>query len=955
MSWAQGLATALAALIVMLTFDRVARVRSEGGERRGYWSAVVRRTSFTLLPLLALSTALAVIYRPLWEQGYHLHFDLSGIFGWPRALSFQVAFLLPWLVWVLFLVGGLLGRPPERESGRWLAGAIGFGSSRGWVLWFVVPLAAILVATAGDVATGPYGYPAANWSTLAALAASLLGVALSSGQAPAPARARDATSTSSRLPLQPWPEAMRAGGIDLERVTAWAESPPPRRVRGEGASQLARRLEEMGARGVAPELIEAIAALVHPGATGDEHGPARLVFAPDDCGQVEAVAAGAAVVEQRFRAATLIVVARGAQALSDRLDRWLPRNRRAQVVRAESDASLDTVVWVTDAETLSQRLLPAFKSHRMIDRLGLVVWWGLESYTGVLGANLWAISRRLHRLIQLAGRSDVRTLALVRRAAHADAQMGEFVGRLLPHVFPADTVVFVEPRRARAVELYRLVSHHRRIATGAGPAFDAISPHPSLAALEVSAGSGWPTFFAAPPGIADGDTEPVLQLPSGDGIVRERLVDGVPEAAARLIHVSSGDVLSLADQLGQGGRNTAPGLTHHAAITLDPNPYLGYLLRTFSGDGEPPAFGTARRLVCGGAHPDVLRYHLLLALNEHPDTRQGLLRNFRLDEETVAATLREIAHEGHLSQSEVRLLDDRERLVIDQRYESRRPPESGDRPLDAVGGRLVRVLDRAVGHQEGGVRMRVDPERLTIQAYPHRRFLYRGRRYRINVWDSAQEAAARGELDCEQDAVLSWTWRIRNLALFSPTRSGPSFRVGHRGRLLSCLPVAVRYEEEVAGAVRIAADRREGAAGPEILKLPRELHTSFATRGLILRFPSEADGLALRSLAQALRHVLPVHLGVEEDALEVVPLRGETVEHDEVFGLAVVDLYPRGIGLVDAIRDDADFLLKLLVRTSGWLAAADEDCLNNPAALAANLGDPPLRRAALELLGQVVG
>lgn len=956
MSWYWALALAGLSLLLMWIFDRAARLRRSDGDSGDYWTAVVRRLSIWLLPPLLLSSLLQAIHRPFWSAGYHLHFDLAPPAGWSRGFGFLTALALPFAFWTALLCLGLLEKPRGRPAGRWLAGSIGYGASRKWLLLFcTLPLAALLAATFGDLNAGAVGYPAANWAAATVLVASLIGIYFSYGDASANAITRAGVAMESVGDLPPWPEAMRAGGIELERIAGFPAGAPLRPARGASSRRLAQRLENAGARDLAPELVEAIDALLHPAATGDDLGPTRLVLASDECGQTELVAMAAATVDRRFHAITLVIVSRGAKELCARLARWLPRPMRALMLTSEVDADDRAVIWVVDAETLSHHLLPLFKGRKSIDRVGFVVWWGLESYTGVLGANLWAISRRLHRLFLLSGRADVRTLALARRPAHADAQMSDFVSRLLPHTFPRETVVHVDPRFTRQVELYRLISQRRLLAeASSGRPATAVAPHPMLGATRVSADSGWPTLAELAPEIIDSETETMIQLTSGGTTVGDRLVaGGPPEASARLLHVAGGELLSLIDLLAQSGRNssTAPS---HVAIMLDSNPYLAYLLGKIAQGDASRTINTARRLVCAEAHRDVLRYHLLLALNEHSATRQELLRNFRLDERVIAETLQEIAANGDLSQKEVRMLDARQQLVIDQHYESRRLPESGERPLDVVGTRLVRVLDRAAGHQNDGVRMVLDPERLTIQAYPHRRFLYRGRRYRVSPWPPAEEIAHRRELDCEQDAVLSWTWRIRNLMVLGLEPTGASFSVGRRGRLLTCVPVALHYEEEVTGAIRVVGDAAGSSAQPEILKLPREISTDFATRGLALCFPDQADGMALRSLAQALRHVLPVHLGVEEDAIEVVPMRGVKLERDEVFGLAIVDLYPRGIGLVDAIKNDADFLLKLLTHTKSWLSSAADDCLQTPAALAANYGEWPRRQAALGLLDQVL-
>ena len=68
----------------------------------------------------------------------------------------------------------------------------------------------------------------------------------------------------------------------------------------------------------------------------------------------------------------------------------------------------------------------------------------------------------------------------------------------------------------------------------------------------------------------------------------------------------------------------------------------------------------------------------------------------------------------------------------------------------------------------------------------------------------------------------------------------------------------------------------------------------------------------------------------------------------------MVDLYPGGIGLIDAIHDDNAFLLNLLQWTRDWLKACSDEDLQTPAVLAAN-GDFPFDRgAALKLLEGIV-
>ncbi len=144
---------------------------------------------------------------------------------------------------------------------------------------------------------------------------------------------------------------------------------------------------------------------------------------------------------------------------------------------------------------------------------------------------------------------------------------------------------------------------------------------------------------------------------------------------------------------------------------------------------------------------------------------------------------------------------------------------------------------------------------------------------------------ARGWLECRLGSVYSMTWRLRNAFIFGIEPLGAAAGIGRRGKLLSRLTVDLHYEEEIIGAIRIEPDLTTGTLPrPETIRLGRPITQSFATRALVLRLPEAADAIALASLAQALRHVLPVHLGVEEDALEVVALTGDDIDGVATWG-----------------------------------------------------------------------
>jgi hypothetical protein len=938
--------------------DRAALLRRRPhGERGDYWTGVVLRVC-VLLAFPVFLSGLIAIFPDAWQTGRHLQFDLTGAFGWSLPFCYRVALLIPFAVWAALLIFGLAEKPRDREAGRWLAGAIGFGDSRAWILLCAIPLALILAATLSDLGGGPGAYPGAVWATLAVLMLSLIGVALSAGQ-PIPVTAPSgAPAESEERQLAPWPQALESHGLRLRHVVSWPRSRTWRPVRPGVAQHLMDRLRARGANGVAPQMIEAVDDLMSSDGTNDGHS--RVVFGPDGCGQAEAVALAAEMLEQRFHSTTLVVTPGDGRALAAELARWLPPGTKVTVVEPGGDPDADALVVIVDAQTLSDRFLPQLKNPLLLKRFGLIVWWHLEAYTGVLAANLWAISRRLHRLLQAMGRHDARTLIFMRSTPHGSGQPAAFVRRLLPHPLPPGLNIEIAPQFARDVHLHVLESHHAFFAAGEGRNILERHRHLPLVAAKVSVEEGWPTLLEVPTDISEAEAEAMLQLPAGEVELRSRLEYDSASAGARVRKIEAGDVLSLVETVSQGGRSANDGLPHHIGVILPPNPYVGHLLSTLAGDS---GFRTSRRLVSAAAQTSVVRRHLLLALDELPDTRSGLLKNFLWNDKVIEATLNEISDEGKLTRKEVRFLDEHGELRREYEYKSQRPPAGERRPLDTVGAELVDVRDRAAGFErQEGVRMRVDPERLTIQAYPHRVFLSGGLRYRIREWRSIERAVDDGGLECVREDIYSLTWRIRNASVYGIEAADAPVGIGSRGKLLARMTASLHYEEEVTGALRLIPDLTTGAMPkPEKLSLAEPITQGFRTRGLILRFPQKEEPGALASLAQALRHVLPVHLGGEEDALEVVPLTGQIVQERAAYGLAIVDLYPGGIGLIDAVADDNNFLLELFGWAQEWLAACPcqneqgcEHCLRSPSALAANINRPPSRTAALDLLRQVV-
>lgn len=926
---------------------RLAGARRHGGERGDFWTTVVSGSILILSPTILLSGWLETLWPAWYQSGRHFYLDLTGAFGWPLATCYLVALGVPLAVWLALLLFGLRRLPEEPSAVRWLAGGVGFNNSRRWLLLCALPLLVAAALTLPRLGTGPAAHPAAAWASFVLLGLGLLGVssgqgAVEAGGAHAGRDAQIGSASSS------WPETLAGAGVRSRPLISWPGRAQRRSLPSPSARRLASRLRLMGARAVAPQLVETLDELLR---TRGESTRAftRLIQAPDHCGQVEIVALAAHLLDRRYRTHTLVVTVDDAEELARRIGRWLPTGGVA-VIERSTEIPPKELVWVVEAEVLSNRLIPQLQEPRSLERLGLVVWWDLHQYSGILAAHLWAISRRLHRLLQAHGRPELHTLAFVRGASDPDAQLMAFAQRLLPIPLDREAVIDVTVEGPQQVDLHLLETQ------GLAPGSSGRSLPLALSVARASMAGGWKTCLDLSPELRDPATSLRELEPSSLG---EWFCQDSAEARARIHPLTAAEVLSLREIFAQGGR-AGEGIHHVGLVVPAGNPYVHHLLDRLTSGKDGNGFGTSRRLLWAQAGGELIRRHLLLALSELPDTRRGLLRHFLLDEELVRHTLGEIAEEGNLTRREVRHLDRGNRLVIDHRYQIRRQGDRSERPLETFGSELVDVRDPAAG---GGVRLRIDRERLTIDAYPHKVFFAAGdQRFRIDEWHSVADVVARGWLACTREDEDRRTWRRRHSTVFDVTSLGSPVTVGSRGRSFVRFAADLCYEEEVTGVLQITPDpARSTWPKPESRLLDEPIHTSFMTRALVLGFrrPSgKYEELAPISLCEALRHVLPVHLGVEEDALELVPLWGEETS-EGIFGLALVDLYPGGIGLIDAVQGDDPLLAQILRRTRDWLATCScrggrGCCLDTPGGRAAALDALPDHRAALELLRQVV-
>ena len=384
-----------------------------------------------------------------------------------------------------------------------------------------------------------------------------------------------------------------------------------------------------------------------------------------------------------------------------------------------------------------------------------------------------------------------------------------------------------------------------------------------------------------------------------DRKIQEALALSLPEADATVLWLAPQAIASLPDTLATCGRTKHGELPHYVALVLPKNPYVDFLMTQFREQQRVPS---TRLLVGAEGHPALIGRHAQLALREYPDTRAGLRAVFRWDDEVLSATLLKLAKSNQLHREAVRFIDSDRRLRRDHLYANQQPGDSRNNSLDTVGVELTEVREAASKAEDP--QLRVDPKREGIDAYPRRVFFSGGRRYRVS------ESGERPLL-CKTEDVDVVTWRGRT-SRFHRLRGKTQTMVSRGVHRYS---VSGDYREELTEVIELLP------SGVQRISLTTPVKTEFSTRALVLDAGRETDPDALHLAALVLRCIVPVHVGVDETHLEIVPLISERLPTGGfVNGLAFVDLMPGGIGVTEAFEEDESLLHFLIDQAYYWLA-----------------------------------
>lgn len=735
-----------------------------------------------------------------------------------------------------------------------------------------------------------------------------------------------------------WEEKLKEGGVELEYLGLIPATESYNEISSGKDKNFIMRLSTFLKDGGSEELVEGIKDLLRPG--GGVRERHKQIRAQDDCGQIESVAITAEALFLRYYTITLLVVPEeNIQSIKSQLVEFFDENNddknseRFFVLRSEKQyPDNDTsMIILTDPKTLSDSFMNVLISHNklLLQRIGMIVWWDLHDYTGVLAANMWAIIHRVHRLIELKGRNDLRVMAFIRQAHGEEAELGNFAQDLLPFEFYPESIIDIPVKQNRLVYLYKLNGIN---ADKIKPLPPQVQQHVLLYAVRASIMAGWKTHISST-AICLTSEEMSVFLGRKEQIYgkseREELKDNIPVSIAGshalILQLNSRNALALTEIIASLGR-TLKNKLQYIGIICTGNSYIDFILKEYAkNEGK---FFASQSLIAPKPKKEIVSKHLKKALFETSNTRSDIKTDFQFENEYIEEVLEEIDTDNNLQTSEVRYLLDG-KLKVEPEYRSRGGiADHISSPLDTNTSKLISVIAPALGAENEGVRIIIDSHRVTILAYPGRIFYHNGRRFEIPVgniahwrnWESTKE------IHCRDSIKKHKTYRIRSYYLTDCEFLGENFTT----EVLRNFSINLFYKEIVDGYISMSTSYSGKSSETKKTKYDYLYSECFPTKALCIEMPEIPLYSGIISIAEALHYALPVHLGIDENTLEVIAVKDLDIEKQEKSfkGIVIVELYSNGIGLIDSF--DIVLLQNIFNGTLSWLKSCtcSDGCSN---------------------------
>ena len=601
-------------------------------------------------------------------------------------------------------------------------------------------------------------------------------------------------------------------------------------------------------------------------------------------------------------------------------------------------------IFVTDIDWVGRYLIPDHSKNKsmLLDIVGVYLE-DIEQYSGVKGANAWAILRRLWRTVALYTR-QYNVLATMNSPKYRPADYGEHARRLCGKEFDQIPVASREPHRDIWIYPVREVKKPRLMLGGAGP--DIIYYTIVSGEKKVAVSHGY---------SIDVDAWNSVRVDTG--------LQHIPVAynSSRVVvaEVTHRNLLMLIGELFEAGSLTK-GEDVLCVVTPSSNLFVRFIVEQLEQGTWLKKFDRDHRsYFCDSRNEILIRKQLLLALEELSGKRRELENSF--DSVTqVKLVFDELDRNRHLVRDSRPELDEHSEHVTQQVFFStRKRPKRHS--LDTISE--FPVVVHAKMAQEIFVLRYVDAERLTLDAYEGKVIRREGRRYQVGEWPEEL-------LDLlKPGAKTNWAsvdWSLPQYAI-------PCIQYHGSDDIRPVNHVAIksmesqRWSSQTRGSFSYSLAKAELSVevscsgytcGPDIYQHDQTITAPVMHTQALLLDLGKGTLEGLLAFVVAIEEVLPVYIGVEPQDF-LVKLCEVQRDGKTKHAIAVIDAFPGGTGLVTELKKS---VLKLLDNIIFWFQQAtccSKACTRcvAPAHITQRLkgqNAQPDRSAALEMLSETL-